>query len=137
MDPKDRDVIEFRVPLVRESSVEAVPPAEAAPQRPVLVRPCGTVVGDVGQMPLADRVGAVGVVAQNLGDGGCAPRDLALIAGISARPFGDDADPTACALRPVSRQALVGEHMAVTWKFEYLTPPAASASTCGVAISDP
>lgn len=45
--------------------------------------------------------------------------------------------PTECALRPVSRQARVGEHIAVTWKFRYCAPPRASRSMCGVSISEP
>ena len=45
--------------------------------------------------------------------------------------------PTACALRPVSRHARVGEHMEVTWKLVYRTPFDANASILGVEISEP
>jgi len=40
-------------------------------------------------------------------------------------------------LRPVSRQARVGEHSAVVWKFVSRTPPAARPSMTGVAMSEP
>jgi hypothetical protein len=40
-------------------------------------------------------------------------------------------------LRPVSRQALVGEHSEVVWKFASRTPVAASPSITGVSMSEP
>ena len=45
--------------------------------------------------------------------------------------------PTAWWLRPVSRQARVGEQSAVVWKPVKRTPPAASASMFGVAMVEP
>ena len=45
--------------------------------------------------------------------------------------------PTAWWLRPVSMAARVVEHMAVVWKLVQRTPPAASASMVGVAMSEP
>ena len=39
--------------------------------------------------------------------------------------------------RPVSRQARVGEHSDVVWKFASLTPPAARPSITGVSMSEP
>ena len=40
-------------------------------------------------------------------------------------------------LRPVRRQLLVGEHIAVTWKLVYLRPRCASRSMAGVSIDAP
>ena len=45
--------------------------------------------------------------------------------------------PTEWWLRPVSRQARVGEHRAVVWKFVYRRPPAASRSKFGVSMTEP
>jgi hypothetical protein len=45
--------------------------------------------------------------------------------------------PLAWWLRPVSRQARVGEHSAVVWKLENRRPPAARPSNVGVAMSEP
>ena len=45
--------------------------------------------------------------------------------------------PTAWWLRPVSSDARLGEHNAVTWKRLYRSPSAASRSIVGVAMSDP
>ncbi len=45
--------------------------------------------------------------------------------------------PTRWWLRPVSRQARVGEHTAVVWKFVKRTPRAASRSMLGVSRSEP
>ena len=45
--------------------------------------------------------------------------------------------PTAWWLRPVSREARVGEHSGVTWKFEYRRPLVARASIFGVVRSEP
>ena len=45
--------------------------------------------------------------------------------------------PTEWWLRPVIRQARVGEHNAVVWKFAMRTPPAARRSISGVARSEP
>src|SRR5262249_57523957 len=45
--------------------------------------------------------------------------------------------PTRWWLRPVSTHARVGEHSAVVWKFVYCSPPAASRSNVGVAMSLP
>jgi hypothetical protein len=45
--------------------------------------------------------------------------------------------PTRWWLRPVSRQARVGEQMAVVWKLVSCTPRSARASMCGVAMSEP
>jgi len=48
-----------------------------------------------------------------------------------------EAIPTACDCRPVSKAALVGEHVGVTWKLLYLNPWSASQSVLGVCISEP
>ena len=45
--------------------------------------------------------------------------------------------PTEWWLRPVRRQALVGEQSGVTWKFVYRRPCAARASIVAVLISEP
>ncbi len=45
--------------------------------------------------------------------------------------------PTRWWLRPVSRQARVGEQTAVVWKLVKRTPPAANRSMLGVAMSEP
>ena len=45
--------------------------------------------------------------------------------------------PTAWWLRPVKNEARVGEHREVTWKRLKGAPPAASASMCGVPMSEP
>ena len=45
--------------------------------------------------------------------------------------------PTRWWLRPVSRQARVGEHTAVVWKLVNRTPRAASRSMLGVSMFDP
>ena len=45
--------------------------------------------------------------------------------------------PTAWWLRPVKKEARVGEHREVTWKRLKGAPPAASASMCGVPMSEP
>ena len=45
--------------------------------------------------------------------------------------------PTEWWLRPVRRHARVGEHSAVVWKLASRTPPAASRSISGVAMSEP
>ena len=44
--------------------------------------------------------------------------------------------PTEWWLRPVRRQARVGEQRAVVWKLLNRSPPAASASRVGVLISE-
>ena len=51
--------------------------------------------------------------------------------------FETDRMPTACCDRPVSSEARVGEHSGVTWKLVNWAPPAASASTFGVSMSEP
>ena len=45
--------------------------------------------------------------------------------------------PTRWWFRPVSRQARVGEHTAVVWKFVRRTPRSARPSIAGVAMSEP
>lgn len=45
--------------------------------------------------------------------------------------------PTEWWLRPDSKDALVGEHSAVVWKLVKRSPPAASRSMFGVAMSEP
>ena len=45
--------------------------------------------------------------------------------------------PTAWWLRPVKKEALVGEHKDVTWKRLKGAPSAASESMCGVPMSEP
>src|SRR5664279_332946 len=45
--------------------------------------------------------------------------------------------PFDVALRPVSSDALVGEHKAVVWKFEYLTPCSAIFAIVGVWTGPP
>ena len=45
--------------------------------------------------------------------------------------------PTRWWLRPVSRQARVGEHTAVVWKLVKRSPRAARRSMLGVSMSDP
>ena len=45
--------------------------------------------------------------------------------------------PTEWWLRPDSNDALVGEHSAVVWKLVKRSPPAASRSMLGVAMSEP
>jgi hypothetical protein len=44
---------------------------------------------------------------------------------------------TSCGLRPVSRNARVGEHSAVVWKLVKRSPSAASRSMFGVSIVEP
>src|SRR5262249_39235306 len=131
-------LIQFGIPLVGQRTMKTVPAAKSSPQRPVVLRPGCTVMCDIGKMPLADRVGAITIVAQNFWD------DFAACAVICPRYPGKPLDhsaiipiPTACALRPVNRHSRVGEHIEVTWKFEYRIPPLASRSIHGVAISEP
>ena len=57
--------------------------------------------------------------------------------GKPVRMFDTCAHPTACCERPVKSAARVGEHSGVTWIVRELQPPAASASTCGVSMSEP
>src|SRR5687767_14986580 len=45
--------------------------------------------------------------------------------------------PTVVWLRPVSRDARVGEHSAVVWNWVYRSPPSASRSIVGVRIGPP
>jgi hypothetical protein len=45
--------------------------------------------------------------------------------------------PTACCDRPVNKDARVGEHSGVTWKFVNCNPPAARPSTFEVSIVEP
>ncbi len=45
--------------------------------------------------------------------------------------------PTAWWLRPVKKDALVGEHREVTWNRLNGAPSAARASRCGVPMSEP
>ena len=57
--------------------------------------------------------------------------------GNPVRKFDTARIPTACCDRPVKSDALVGEHNGVTWKLVNWSPPAASASTLGVSMSEP
>ena len=45
--------------------------------------------------------------------------------------------PLEVALRPVSREARVGEHSAVVWKFAYRTPMSAMRCMVGVSTGPP
>ena len=125
-----------RVVEVGERFEEPVVLVEPALQRPrVLVAGFGQ-VGVLAQVPLADREGGVAVGAEHLGH-----RRLVLgqLAGVAGEPGVDVGDlcrrPTACALRPVSSAARVGEHSGATWKLVYRSPLAARASRLGVGIS--
>src|SRR5262252_4189878 len=130
-------LIQLGIPLVGQRTMKAVPSAKSSPQRPVVLRPGCTIMCDIGKMPLADRVGAIARVAENLWDN-CRPRgDLPSVSRVPLDHSAIIPIPPACALRPVNRHARVGEHMEVTWKFEYRTPPLASWSIHGVAISEP
>ena len=86
-------LIEFWIPLIGQCAMEAVPTAESAPKRPVILRPCGTVICDVCKVPFAHSIGAVGVIPQDFGNGRGLSCDLPPITWITARPFGNDSHP--------------------------------------------
>src|SRR5262249_55251758 len=77
-------LVQLGIPLVGQRTMKAVPPAKSSTQRPVVLRPGCTVMRNVGQMPLADGVTAIGVVAENFWDGRCLRGDLPSVSRIAA-----------------------------------------------------
>jgi hypothetical protein len=73
-------LVQVGVPVVHETAQEAVPAAEASTQRPLVVRPRGRIVRQVGQMPLAYCVSAEALLRQDFRHGTRVRRDAPLVA---------------------------------------------------------
>ena len=87
----DRVVVvhQLRVVLVRVAAEEAVVALEAAAQRPAVVGARRRDLLGRRQVPLAERVGVVAVLQQDLGEEPVLERDVAVAARVAGRAFGD------------------------------------------------
>ena len=87
----DRVVVvdQLGIILVRVAAQEAVVAFETAAERPSVVGPGGARLLARGQVPLAERVGVVPVLLQDLGEEPVLERNVAVAAGVSSRALGD------------------------------------------------
>ena len=88
---------------------------EAPPVGPPVQRARRALLAVRGQMPLAERRGAVPVALQHLRERRAVLGDERRVPGKPLDSSPIDPKPTAWWLRPVSSAARVGEHSAVTW----------------------
>ena len=122
---RDRRVVLHEVgePLARVAAHEAVVPLEAPAERPGAVRPGLDRLAGRAEVPLADGERVVARVARGWRAG--TPGRAPAIAWYPGKPIDSSTSaptPTEWWLRPLRRQARVGEHKGVAWKFVYRRP---------------
>ena len=115
----DRRVVLHEVgePLARVAPHEPVVPLEAPTERPGAVRAGARRLGRRAEVPLADGERVVARVAQDGGQEGLVGAGHAVVSGEAHRQLDQRADAHRWWLRPLRRQARVGEHSGVAWKF--------------------
>ena len=116
---------EARVPLARPAAQDPVEVVESPAVRPTVELPRGTLLAVGCQVPLAERCRAVAVVAEDPGQGRAVPWEGGSVAGNPPANSPIDPNPIAWLFRPLSSDARVGEHSAVTWNRLYRSPTSA------------
>ena len=77
-------LIQLGIPLIGQRAMEPVPAGKSSSQRSIVMRPCCAVICHIGEMPFADSIGPVGVVAKDFRNGCRLGSNLPLVSGIAA-----------------------------------------------------